>query len=140
MNLTSSNFNKKEYGNQIIYYRAREVSELLDIPITTLQFWVRMFPQLKPDQNQLGYRRYNSADIETIKRIKFLLREKKMSIEYAKTCLDNYRKYPPKRSIACKSTNDVMRLLSEIKGRTEDAHIIVRIEAVEKYLMKKICD
>lgn len=33
-----------------------------------------------------------------------------------------------------------MRLLSEIKGRTEDAHIIVRIEAVEKYLMKKICD
>ena len=123
-----------------IYYRAREVSELLDIPITTLQFWVRMFPQLKPDQNQLGYRRYNSADIETIKRIKFLLREKKMSIEYAKTCLDNYRKYPPKRSIACKSTNDVMRLLSEIKGRTEDAHIIVRLEAVEKYLMKKICD
>lgn len=116
------------------YYRIREVSELLDISITTLRFWDSVFPQLKPNRTQSGHRRYTSTDIDLIKRIKFLLRDKKMSLKYVKNYLDNYRKYQPRREFACKSSDDVMRLLSEIKARTEDAHIIVRIEAVEKYL------
>lgn len=116
------------------YYRIREVSELLDIPITTLRFWDNVFPQLKPNRTQSGHRRYSLADIDTIKRIIFLLREKRMSLEYAKNDLNNYRKYSPRHDIACKSPGDVLRLLSDIKKRTDDAHIIVRIEAIERYL------
>lgn len=117
-----------------IYYRIHEVSELIDIPITTIRYWESEFPQLAPKRTPTGHRRYNTKDLEIIKRIKFLLREKKTSLDYAKSDLANYRKYPPRRGIACKSSDDVMRLLSEIKGRTEDAHTIVRIEAIERYL------
>lgn len=122
-----------------IYYRTREVSELLDVPMTTLRFWDRVFPQLKRirTRSQSGHRRYTQTDIEVIKRIKFLLRDKKMSIEYVKNDLDNYRIYSPRRDITCKSHNDIMRLLSEVKKRTEDAHIIVRIEAMERYLSNR---
>lgn len=116
-----------------IYYSIQEISELLNIPTSTLYFWIKMFPQLKPAK----YKRYSSADVEIMKRIQFLLREKKMSIEYARNYLENYRKHPPRRRIACKSNNDIMRLLAEIKGRTEDAHIIVMIEAIERYLTKE---
>lgn len=120
-----------------IYYRIREVSELLDIPISTLRFWDSTFPQLKTNRIQSGHRRYSLADIEKVKRIKFLLREKKTSIEYVMNDLDNYRKHSPRRAFTCKSPDDVARLLSEVKGRTEDAHIIARIEAVENYLHNK---
>lgn len=119
------------------YYRIREVSELLDIPISTIRYWESEFPQLAPKRTPTGHRRYNQGNIEVLKRIKFLLREKKMSLDYAKTYLANYRKYPPRRIIACKSNNDVMRLLAEVKGRTEDPHIIVMIEAIERFLLKK---
>lgn len=116
------------------YYRIREVAQLLDVPISTLRFWDSVFPQLNPTRLQSGHRRYTSTDIDLIKRIKFLLRDKKMSLEYAKNDLDKYRKCQPRCEFACKSSNDVMRLLSEIKARTEDAHIIVRVETIEKYL------
>lgn len=119
------------------YYRIHEVSELIDIPITTIRYWESVFPQLEPDRTPTGHRRYNHEDFEILKRIKFLLREKKMSLEYAKNDLNNYRKYPPRYDFACKSIDDVMHLLSEIKARTEDAHIIMRVEAIEKYLMNK---
>lgn len=116
------------------YYRIHEVSELVNIPVTTIRYWESEFPQLAPKRTPTGHRRYNTKDLEIIKRIKFLLREKKMSLDHAKRDLANYRKYPPRHGIACKSPDDVMRLLSEIKGRTEDAHAIVRIEAIERYL------
>lgn len=119
------------------YYRIHEVSELIDIPITTIRYWESEFPQLAPERTPTGHRRYNTKDLEIIKRIKFLLREKKSSLDYAKSDLANYRKYPPRRRIVCKSNNDVLRLLAEVKGRTEDPHIIVRIEAIEKYLTDK---
>lgn len=119
------------------YYRIHEVSELIDIPISTIRYWESEFPQLAPKRTPTGHRRYNQGNIEVLKRIKFLLRENKMSLDYAKTYLANYRKYPPRGRIACKSNNDVTRLLAEVKGRTEDPHIIVRIEAIERFLLKK---
>lgn len=115
----------------------REIVAMLNIPATTLRFWEDTFPQLSPERTPSRQRLYTSSDIEIINRIKFLLREKGLSLEYAKNNLNNYRKYPPRHEIACKPLDDVMCLLSDVKGRTKDAHIIVRIESVVRYLSKR---
>lgn len=116
------------------YYRPREVAKMLDLPISTLRYWEDEFDQFCPQRTAKGHRRYTPDDVEVCKRIKFLLRDKGLSLEYAKKELGDYRKYPPRHPFSCKSAADALRLLSEAKSRSEDAHAVARIEAVEKWI------
>lgn len=116
------------------YYKIGEVSEMLDVPISTLRFWEDTFEQLDPFRTPGGTRKYRPEDVEMCKLIKQLLREKGYSLEYAKKELADYRRYPPRKPFVCKSTDDALRLLSEAKSRCEDAHAVARIEAVEGWI------
>lgn len=116
------------------YYKIGEVSAMLDIPISTLRFWEDTFEQLDPLRTPGGMRKYRPEDVEVCKLIKHLLREKGLSLEYAKRELADYRKYPPRQPFSCKSAEDALCLLSEAKSRCEDAHTVARIEAVEGWL------
>lgn len=116
------------------YYKIGEVSAMLDVPVSTLRFWEDTFEQLEPFRTPGGMRKYRPEDVEICKLIKHLLREKGYSLEYAKKALADYRKYPPRHPFSCKSVDDALRLLSEAKGRIEDAHAVARIEAVEKWI------
>lgn len=65
------------------YYRIREVSELLDIPVTTLRFWERQFTIIRPRRTSSGLRLYTPADVEKIAMISYLVRDKGMRLEAA---------------------------------------------------------
>lgn len=116
------------------YYKIGEVSAMLDVPVSTLRFWEDTFEQLDPFRTQGGMRKYRPEDVEMCKLIKHLLRDKGLSLEYAKKELADYRKYPPRHPFVCKSADDALRLLSEAKSRCEDAHAVARIEAVEGWI------
>lgn len=116
------------------YYKIGEVSAMLDVPVSTLRFWEDSFEQLDPFRTQGGTRKYRPEDIEMCKLIKHLLRDKGYSLEYAKKELNDLRKHPPRRIPSCKSSKDALRLLSEAKGRIDDAHAVARIEAVERWI------
>lgn len=116
------------------YYKIGEVSAMLDIPVSTLRFWEDAFEQLDPFRTPGGTRKYRPEDVEMCKLIKYLLRDKGLSLEYAKKQLADYRKYPPRHPFSCKSADDALRLLSEAKSRCEDAHAVARIEAVEAWI------
>lgn len=116
------------------YYKIGEVSSMLDIPVSTLRFWEDTFEQLDPFRTPGGTRKYRPEDVEMCKLIKHLLRDKGLSLEYAKKELADYRKYPPRKPFSCKSAGDALRLLSEAKSRSEDAHAVARIEAVEGWI------
>lgn len=116
------------------YYKIGEVSEMLDVPISTLRFWEDTFEQLEPFRTPGGTRKYRTEDVEMCKLIKHLLRDKGYSLEYAKRELADYRKYPPRHPFSCKGVDDALRLLSETKSRCENAHTIARIEAVEGWI------
>ena len=49
------------------YYKIKEVSEMLDIPISTLHFWERQFTVLSPRRSRGNDRLYTTDDIEKIK-------------------------------------------------------------------------
>lgn len=116
------------------YYKIGEVSAMLDVPISTLRFWEDTFEQLEPFRTPKGTRKYRPEDVEMCRLIKHLLRDKGLSLEYAKKELADYRKYPPRHPFSCKNVDDALRLLSEARSRCEDAHAVARIEAVEGWI------
>lgn len=65
------------------YYRIREVAELLGLPLSTLRFWESQFTVLSPRRNNHGTRFYTPKDIETLRMIHFLVKEKGLKLEAA---------------------------------------------------------
>lgn len=65
------------------FYRIREVSELIGEPASTLRYWESVFPQLKVKRNDHGTRYYTPENIDTLRRIKYLLTERGLKIDAA---------------------------------------------------------
>ncbi len=74
------------------YYKIKEVAEMLDVPQSTLRFWEKEFAaNLKPMRTPHNIRYYRPADIETLRIIRFLVKEKGLKIEAAR---EELRKNP----------------------------------------------
>lgn len=69
------------------YYKIRDVVEMLDIPAPTLRFWEKEFPALKPRRNEGKTRFYTRGDIELLRKIKFLVKDKGLKISAARQAL-----------------------------------------------------
>lgn len=65
------------------YYKIREVAEMLNIPASTLRFWESQFTIIKPKRNQHGTRFYTPSDIETIRMVYYLVKEKGLKLDAA---------------------------------------------------------
>ncbi|MBM3400444.1 MAG: MerR family transcriptional regulator [Bacteroidetes bacterium] len=65
------------------YYKIGEVSRMLGLAASTLRFWETEFRQLKPMKNKKGDRIYSLKDIELLKEIHYLTREKGIKIAKA---------------------------------------------------------
>lgn len=65
------------------YYKIREVAEILGLPPSTLRFWESRFTIIKPKRNEHGTRYYTPTDIETIRMIYYLVKEKGLKLEAA---------------------------------------------------------
>lgn len=65
-----------------IYYKIREVSEMLQVPASKLRYWEKVIPQLSPYKREGKTRRfYTNQDIELLRRIKFLREEQNLPME-----------------------------------------------------------
>ena len=80
-----------------LYYNIGEVSKAFDVNSSLLRFWEKEFEELKPKKKSNGIRKYTNDDIEILKKIFHLLKEKKLTIEVAKVSMnsnkDNLDKY-----------------------------------------------
>ncbi len=71
-----------------LYYSIGEVSEITDVEPHILRYWETRFDSLKPAKNRSGKRMYTDDDIETIIRLKGLIREKKYSTAGARQVIE----------------------------------------------------
>lgn len=76
------------------YYNIKEVAAMFNANASLLRFWEKEFPtQLgKLKKNKKGDRFYNQADIEKLKVLFYLTKEKKMTLEGARNYLKNDKK------------------------------------------------
>ncbi len=70
-----------------LYYSISEVAEIFGVEPHVLRYWESEFRHLSPKKNRAGRRIYRKSDIATLKRIHFLLKDKKYTIEGARQVL-----------------------------------------------------
>ncbi len=95
------------------YYKISDVSEMLGLPIPTIRFWESQFSELRPRRSDGGTRRYTPADIERLRVIRFLVKEKGLKIEAAKEHLRKNRH-------AVEKTHEVIGRLRDIRRKLTD--------------------
>lgn len=70
-----------------LFYTMGEVTEMFDVNSSLLRYWESRFKQLQPKRNNKGNRLYRSEDVEFIKLLYHLLKERGMTIEGARKSL-----------------------------------------------------
>ncbi len=92
--------------NVKLYYSIREVAEMLGVNESTLRYWEKEFPFLKPKVSANKVRHYTEKDIEQLKLIYNLIKVRGLKIAAA-------RKYlMQNRTGAEKSTEVLDKLIS----------------------------
>lgn len=72
-----------------LYYKIREVCEIVGVEAHVLRFWESEFPALSPPKSKTGQRTYRPKDIELLLRIRKLLYEEGFTIAGARKRLES---------------------------------------------------
>lgn len=94
------------------YYKIKDVADMLDVPQSTLRFWEKEFPQVKPVRSPKNIRYYRPEDIRTLEIIRFLLKTRGLHLDAAKEQMRVNSKNISKRL-------DVIDRLGDIRTRLE---------------------
>lgn len=70
-----------------LYYSMGEVTEMFDVEASLIRYWCSQFSCLRPKRNSKGNRMFTQQDLDRLKRIYHLLKEKKMTIEGAQKAM-----------------------------------------------------
>lgn len=70
-----------------LYYSIGEVADLFGVNESLLRFWEKEFDTIKPRKNAKGTRTYTKEDIEAIRQVFYLVKERKMTLAGAKKYL-----------------------------------------------------
>lgn len=73
------------------FYKIGEVADILDIPASTLRFWEKEFTILRPRRNAKNIRVYTPQDVETIRKLYYLVKEKGLKLDAAQEYLNKNR-------------------------------------------------
>ena len=79
------------------YYKIRDVAEMIGVPCSTLRFWEKEFSDLRPKRNDGGTRFYTPRDVEIVRMIHYLVKEKGLKIDAARDQLHRNRSGVEKR-------------------------------------------
>ncbi|MEY4710181.1 MAG: hypothetical protein RIS28_1313 [Bacteroidota bacterium] len=58
------------------YIKIGEAAAIIGVPASTLRFWEKNFPQIKPMKNKKGDRFYTEKDLDVLKEIHYLSHNK----------------------------------------------------------------
>lgn len=106
---------------------------MLGIPAYTLRYWEKEFDALSPARVG-NCRRYSDSDVETVRRIKELLYDRRLTVEATKRAMSGDRKYPPRQDLKCNTARTAIRLMDEIAAMSDNDHIIARVKAVKSWI------
>ncbi len=62
------------------YMKIGEAAAIIGVPASTLRFWEKNFPQLKPMKNKKGDRFYTRKDLDLLKEIHYLSHNKGLKL------------------------------------------------------------
>ena len=100
-------YKEKEIEKQ--YYTIGEVAALFDVAPSLIRFWETEFDQLKPKKNKKGNRQYMAKDIEELRSVYHLVKERGFTIQGAKEVLKN-------KSVQTKDKIEIINSLEKVRS------------------------
>lgn len=106
----------KEKEDFKLYYSIGEVAELLDVNASLLRFWEKEFDEIKPQKNGRGNRIYTKKDLEHLKLIHHLVKDRGFTLEGAKKKMKQDRSSLQSEFEVVESLKNVREMLLELKS------------------------
>jgi DNA-binding transcriptional MerR regulator len=104
-------------GNRIekVYYSMGEVAALFDVNASLIRFWEKEFDVLKPQKNKKGNRLFTRQDIDNLRIIYHLVKERGYTLQGAREKLKQNKEDVLKNVEIIESLQDIRAFLLEIK-------------------------
>jgi DNA-binding transcriptional MerR regulator len=102
--------------SQKLYYTISEVASWFKVNTSLLRYWENEFDILKPRKTRKGDRLFRVEDIKNLQIIYFLLRQKKYSIEGARTYLKQNKSQADTQSQLVQTLTKFKTFLLELKA------------------------
>ena len=103
----------KEPKIEKILFTIGEVAKMMNVETTVIRYWENQFEALKPQKNKKGNRLFTKDDIETVKLIHHLVKERGLTIKGAK-----------------------QKLKENPEGTEHDAKIVKKLQAIRQELIE----
>jgi len=97
------------------YYTIGEVADRFEVATSLIRFWEGEFDIIKPKKNRKGNRQFTKEDIENVKLIYHLVKEKGFTLQGAKDMLKNDAHAIKDKMDMLDSLKDIRVFLTEIK-------------------------
>ncbi len=98
-----------------MFYSMGEVSEMLDVKPSLIRYWEGQFDVLRPKKNKKGNRLFSPEDVEKLKLIYHLVKERGMTLEGAKKSLKQNKGAISRDSELLERLQRVRSLLEEVR-------------------------
>ncbi|HEY3403467.1 MAG TPA: MerR family transcriptional regulator [Ohtaekwangia sp.] len=79
----------KEKEIEKLYFSIGEVAEIFNVAPSLIRFWESEFDLIKPKKNRKGNRQFTKEDIDNVRTIYHLVKEKGFTLQGAKEMLRN---------------------------------------------------
>ena len=106
---------KKDVKIEKVYYTIGEVAELFDVNTSLIRFWEKEFDILKPQKNKKGNRLFTKQDIENLRIIYYLVKERGYTLQGAREKLKQNRGDVEKKAEVVDSLIRIREFLAELK-------------------------
>lgn len=101
------------------YFNIRETAEMFNVNTSLLRYWEKEFDEIKPFKNKKGTRFFTQNDIEIIRTIYYLSKEKGYTLQGVKDHLKENRNADITQANLIGSLTKVKDFLLELKAELE---------------------
>lgn len=99
------------------YFSIGEVAEMMDVATSLIRFWESEFDIIKPKKNRKGNRQFTREDIDNVKLIYHLVKEKGYTLQGAKDLLKNGNDSLKEKIEIIDSLKKIKKFLIEIRAQ-----------------------
>lgn len=107
----------KEKEIEKLYYSIGEVAEIFTVAPSLIRFWESEFDIIKPKKNRKGNRQFTKEDIDNVRTIYHLVKEKGFTLQGAKEMLRNDSQAVKDKMEMLDSLRNVRKFLIELREK-----------------------
>jgi len=107
----------KEKEIEKLYYSIGEVAEQFNVAPSLIRFWESEFDLIRPKKNRKGNRQFTKEDIDNVRTIYHLVKEKGFTLQGAKEMLRNDNSSVKDKIEMIDSLKSVRRFLVELRDK-----------------------